>query len=187
MREQNQNDKYEKLIAGLFDLQRGESRIGEDAFDENRNPYELKSSTKSGGVSTARDLGPSYIKKHRGRYWIVARFCDDSIVGLWFLAPCHMAEWFDDLTRYFDKMTELANRTCSLASPFLLPEEVETIFLLMQDGMKLNDPCIPWRYINDHAIKIEAGADLPNILRDLVRQYPIEHESGVLPAWLTMV
>jgi hypothetical protein len=66
-----QDNLRENQIASHCGLVPTTNRSGPDAFDQNGNPFELKSGTKS-GITTARDVGLHTIKEWRSKYWIIA-------------------------------------------------------------------------------------------------------------------
>ena len=73
---QVQDDSREVMISthcGLTHVPDSRSNVNTpDAYDENGNPYELKSATRN-SVTTARDVGLATIQSWREKYWIVAK------------------------------------------------------------------------------------------------------------------
>lgn len=59
-----QDQAREKQIIALFELMANPKRLGPDAYDENGNPYELKSTTV-GSVGTGRDVNPEMIRHYK--------------------------------------------------------------------------------------------------------------------------
>ncbi len=160
----------------LFNLHpSGEGRMGADALDESNNPFELKSTTKN-SVTTARDVGPHTLEKWRKRYWICAKgrntpvgFIIDEV---YFLAPSMMEEYISSIEARFEPDLELLG----MALKLLKEEDVEDAKLmrlnyLVRRGLTLNNPKIPWHYVQSHGMKITSNH--AKRLRQLVRKYPL--------------
>jgi len=170
-----QDDKRELQIANLFRLIPGTSRIGVDASDEEANKFELKSTTRD-QVSTARDLGPKHIERWEQRYWIIGRGISIGETfdfnSFYFLSRCHMQGWYDMLTARFDADLALRNRLLDVANPFFADHDLKRVGRLMYDGMLLNDPGLPWRYVKQNGIEI--AYDHAYTLRQLIVQFPLD-------------
>lgn len=169
-----QDNQREKDVIELFGLLPGKGRIGVDAWDEFGNPYELKTTSK-GGVSTARDLGPRHIDKWSERYWIISRgrnlksgFQHERI---FFLAPVHMTGWYEKLMTGFRADMSLSARIIEAAGSAISTDERMRAERLLYDGMLLNDPNIPWGYVEANGIEIVTNH--AETLRELVKQFPI--------------
>ena len=169
-----QDDVREKELRCLFNLSKLGSRIGADARDESDNLYELKSTTRN-TVSTARDLGPNHIERWKQRFWIVGQGTNYTngflFKDIYFLSRCHMQDWYDELTKRFKQDEELRGRVMDCARSVLTDNDIVRAGKLLYDGMLLNDPGLPWRYVREHGIKIVG--DHANTLRRLVLEYPL--------------
>lgn len=169
-----QDGKREADVAALFGLTLGSSRIDVDATDEFGNPYELKTTSK-GSVSTARDLGPQHIEKWSGRYWIVSRG-ENLVTGFvflrhFFLAPEHMNGWYRHILSRLDSDIQLSKKCLSILESHLPPIEHNRVEYLLSRGKLLNDPNIPWRYIEENGIEIKGNH--AETLRELIKQFPL--------------
>jgi hypothetical protein len=174
--EERQDNKGEKDLAALFGLDRTTSRMSEeDAFDQNGNPFQLKTTSKTGGAySTVRDFGIETIAKFRRMYFL---FGSGAVTtngftlnphDIWFMAPCHLAGWVRKLENHFvtdilPLTTEMANR-CKDLGP-----KVQQI---LNNGSRLNDPNISKTYIRENGILI--STDHKSFLSRLVEQFPLE-------------
>jgi hypothetical protein len=103
-----QDDKREKLMLSLLDLQAGGSRSGVDAYlikqTEDRKieiPLELKSTTNN-TVSTARDVGMAHIEKWRQRVWVFGFFANqgEKLHSVICLKPSELESWFSKVESY---------------------------------------------------------------------------------------
>lgn len=161
----------------LFGLSPHPGRLGHDATCDRGFKYELKTTTKtSGGISTARDLGPHKLDEWRGYYWIVTRgkkVKGKPFVGLrhFFLAPEHMEAWYAKLDAGFNADVALADKIKNLCGLGLTEEEAKRAARLLHRGMLLNDPTIPWSYIEKNGIEIIANHAAT--LASLVESFPI--------------
>ena len=173
-----QDDQREADLAELCELTRPGGRIDVDAFDcvvPIPNPFELKTTSK-GGVSTARDLGYKHLEKWSKRYWIIADFIKHAqgytFTTIWFLAPEHMAEWFQTIRERLDRDRDVTERAVvAMIAGGLSNEDIERIRYLCSEGAKLNDPNIPKGYVRKHGIPVIEN-HAKNI-RELVKQYPL--------------
>jgi hypothetical protein len=170
------NDREFGQIA-LFGLTAHPGRLGHDATCSRGFKYELKTTTKtSGGISTARDLGPHKIDEWRGYYWIVTRgkkVKGQPFRGLrhFFLAPQHMEGWYGKLEAGFNADKALAEKVKLLSAGGLSEQEAARHARMLHRGMLLNDPTIPWGYIEKNGIEIVANHAAT--LASLVEQFPI--------------
>lgn len=169
-----QDNQREIEIANLFGLTRGQSRIDVDAFDELGNPFELKTSAKK-SVSTARDLGPDHINKWRSRYWIIGigRNLAEGYRydAFYFLAPEHMETWYRKIEDGFERDKQITDEVLALLPEDFNSRKRQRLQYMLRRGMLLNDPNIPWSYIQKWGIKIIDA--YPQRLAELVRQYPL--------------
>lgn len=169
-----QDGQREKDLAALFGLTRGNSRIGVDAHDRHGNPFELKTTSK-GGVSTARDVGPHTLAKWSSRYWLIARGKNFAtgfrFERVFFMAPQHLAGWIDTLRARFASDAAIIDKARAPLTGTLSPEEMERVQYIFKRGILLNDPNIPWRYVESNGIEILA--DHAERLSELVEQFPL--------------
>lgn len=170
-----QDGEREELLRKLFELiPTNGNRIGTDAADEFGRGYELKTTTKS-GVSTARDVGHNHLKKWRKVNWICGKgsyrgkeFIFDEI---YFLYPHNLEEWFQRIEKKLTERDELFTLVLELMNRNLYNEEaMDTVRKTFARGVLLNDPNIPWSYIQTYGHRIES--DHPSALRKLVASQP---------------
>ncbi len=87
-------------------------RHGTDAIlilDGEEYEFELKSiTTKRGGISTVRDLGPDHIAKWRNKHWIMAYFEGPQLVNCLYGSPDAMRPWIEDKWNYIKADFEMA-------------------------------------------------------------------------------
>lgn len=109
-----QDDARENRLVDLFNLDRAPDRVrhGTDAIlsvDEEEFEFELKSiTTKRGGISTVRDLGPDHIAKWRNKHWIVAYFDGPKLLHCLYGSPDAMRAWIEDKWDYIKADFEMA-------------------------------------------------------------------------------
>ena len=161
--------RQEKLrkLCGLRDS--GQGRMGADAVDAGENEFELKSATGN-NVTTARDVGPHTVKKWRKRYWIVARgrnlqsgFKVDSI---YLLHPKDLEGWFRRLEgRFADDQRLLSHAKRCLRKAGYPTEAIDRLNYLVLRGITLNNPKIPWDYVN------RFGTDITRSPRESIRKF----------------
>lgn len=170
-----QDREREDLLVKMFDLTpANKNRIGIDAIDEFKNSYELKTTTKS-GVSTARDVGLNHLKKWRNLYWIFAKGCyvkDQFIIEeIYFLSPTDLEVWFRKIESKLIEKNVLFERIIQLLQQYhFTQKEIEQIEYIFQRGVLLNDPNIPWSYIQSHGIRIDS--DYSITLRNIIKNIP---------------
>jgi HEPN domain-containing protein len=169
-----QNQERELLLAERFGLTPNPERQGADAHDNAGNAYELKSATV-GSVGTARDVSLEMLRDWRARYWIVAKgenldtgFHTDEI---YFLSPQMMEEQLTKIEQKIRPDLELRDKVVDLLRDYLDSKDLGHVTYLMTRGASLNNPKIPWGYIQKHGVKIEGN--YVERLRELVRQYPL--------------
>lgn len=171
-----QDNKRELDQCARFGLESLPGRLGADAIDAHGNRFELKTtSKKSGGVSTARDLGPKKLDEWRGYYWLISRGSNRSdgfqASRHFFLAPQHMEGWYAKLDAGFNADIALGERVKALVGDALAEKEKERLARLLHRGMLLNDPTIPWSYIEQNGV--ELIGDYAGSVASLVEQFPI--------------
>lgn len=109
-----QDDARENRLIDLFNLTRPENRVrhGVDAVlaqDGRDYEFELKSATtKSGNISTVRDLGPDHIAKWRTKHWIMSFFDGDKLLYCQYGSPDAMRPWIESKWDYIKADFELA-------------------------------------------------------------------------------
>jgi hypothetical protein len=180
-----QDNAREIEVAELFALNRGKSRIDVDAFDACGNPFELKTTSKK-SVSTARDLGPDHLKKWRQRYWIIAVGRNDPNGFIYeryfFLSPIHMEGWYRGIEQRFARDQSLAQEVLLGLGDAISGLKLKRLQYLLHRGMLLNDPNIPWRYVEENGIEILANH--AEELERLVAQYPLAASAIAIAALL---
>lgn len=173
-RVQVQNRAREIQLANLFGLTLNPDRLGPDAYDNAGNAYELKSTTTE-YVGTGRDVSVEMLRDWRARYWIVAKgenletgFRIDEI---YFLSPEMMRERLAKIERRIRPDLELRDKVVELLHDHLDEPSLDRVRRLMTRGATLNNPQIPWSYIQKHGVKIEGNH--VERLRELVQQHPV--------------
>jgi hypothetical protein len=161
-----------------LDLIHNPSRLGADAWDHLGHPFELKTTSK-GSVSTARDLSLKTLDTYATRYWVVTRgknFADGfHSEATYFLAPEHMEGWYAKIRSRFEGDLALIAKVMPLVEHALSPNEIDHLKRVLDKGMKLNDPNIPWGYIKQNGIEI---TDNPaETLKELVNRFPLDWAS----------
>jgi len=172
-----QDAARETLMRERFGLlESSEGRMGADAVDELGNRYELKSATRS-GVTTGRDLGMHTLQRYRTRYWIICRGTNLRRAGFVveecrFLSPSMLEGWFQQIERRLQSDLDLLERVLSIIRRRGFAEaEIERLSYLVHRGYTLNNPKIPWHYVETHGIRIEG--DPKAHLRRLVSEHPL--------------
>lgn len=153
-----QDDSREGALRNLFGLHPSGSRMGSDATDDFGIPFELKSTTKT-GVSTARDVGPHTIARWRQHHWIIAKGSSTEFGYLpeeiYYLSPADMEPYFRALEGRFEKDLRLMRRTLKeLKAANFSSANIARLEHLIQRGLTLNNPKIPWRFVVEHGTKI---------------------------------
>jgi hypothetical protein len=174
-----QDDVRERKLIELFGLVSGDgNRIGVDAFDTFGNPFELKTTSKK-SVSTARDLGIDHLDKWSKRYWIIATFdaATSDFERFFFLAPEHMRGWYDKIRARLKRDHDLS--ALALNDSRLPPDAKKRLAYLLHRGALLNDPNIPWAYVESHGIEINCNHK--GQLQALVGLYPLEVGQAIDP------
>lgn len=109
-----QDDVRENRLIDLFNLDQTPDRVrhGTDAMlnlDGHDYEFELKSiTTKRGGISTVRDLGPGHIAKWRNKHWIMAYFEGPKLLHCLYGSPDAMRPWIEDKWNYIKADFEMA-------------------------------------------------------------------------------
>ena len=176
-----QNNVRERRLVEILGLMPLKGRAGADAVDAKGNHFELKTSTR-GGVTTARDVGPHTLAHYRTLYWVVARgrnlrtgFVIDEVH---FLAPQMLEDWFRDIERrYFDRDQALVQDALGILRGAGFTGDLDRLAYLLNRGMTLNNPKIPWHYVRSHGVRLNLATDLPNQVAHLVTQHPICRQS----------
>jgi hypothetical protein len=178
-----QDNEREAQLVTWFALQStNENRIGIDAADEFNYQYELKTTTKA-GVSTARDVGLNHIAKWRKLIWICAKghYQGDEfiITDTYVLYPSNLEQWFRKIEAKVTRRKALFSTVISLMrkSGFADTElvDVESAF---ERGVLLNDPNIPWSYVEQNGVRIDKdhAAELRRLLKANPPQFVTEDE-----------
>ena len=168
-----------RLRFGL--LESGQGRMGADAIDEHGNQFELKSATR-GGVTTGRDLGMHTLGRYRTRYWIICRGSNLQRAGFVigecrFLSPAMLEGWFQQIEARLRPDLELLERALVVMRRDQFADaEIERLSYLVHRGSTLNNPKIPWHYIESHGVRIEGEPETH--IRRLVSEHPLRPEPG---------
>ena len=163
-----------RLRFGL--LESGQGRMGADAIDEKGNQFELKSATRE-GVTTGRDLGIHTIQRYRTRYWIICRGSNRQRAGFVidecrFLSPNMLEGWFQQIEARLKPDLDLLERVLgAMRTGQFANSEIDRLSYLVQRGYTLNNPKIPWRYIETYGVRIEG--DPKAHVRRLVSEHPL--------------
>ncbi len=114
-----QDDARENRLIDVFNLVQAPGRVrhGVDALlqlDGHEYEFELKSvTTKRGGISTVRDLGPDHIAKWRNKHWIIAYFESARLLYCRYGSPDAMRPWIADKWDYIKADFEQAKHVPS--------------------------------------------------------------------------
>ena len=157
-----QDRDREDGLRKIFELrQANHNRTGPDATDEKGRLYELKSTTRD-RVSSARDVGVDHLTKWRQLNWIFGRgnykgraFDFEQI---YFLTPAQMEPWFSVMEAKLTRDDALFKRVLRvLAAHGFTPAERDRVQLAFRRGVLLNDPKIPWGYVQTHGVRIDSN------------------------------
>jgi hypothetical protein len=166
-----QDREREEALIQLLDLQSANAnRIGTDARDEFGNEYELKTTTQA-RISTARGVGMNHLKKWRELYWICSKgHYDDGgfqFTETYFLFPDQLEEWFARIEASIRADDKLFKRILNLLknNGFTQPQR-ERVQRAFRRGVLLNDPRIPWSYIQSRGTEI--CGNYAQALRDIL-------------------
>lgn len=174
-----QDNSREVLIANHCGLQINPSRSGPDAHDSAGNPFELKSTTRS-GVSTARDVGLHTITEWRRKYWLVAAgynyHSGYQITELYLAHPDDLEPRFSEIEQHV--LSRLA--PCEIVLEAARAAGVDSKILdgcseIMERGATLNNPKIPLWIVEQNATKLDpTNAPIAQSqLREFVRSRPL--------------
>lgn len=156
--------------------------MGSDARDEFGNRYELKTVTTR-NVTTGRDIGPDYLDRLRQSYFICARGENTDygflIRDIYFLAPAMMEEWIISIERRLATDRALVDSALALLRETSFTGDLDRLRQIGYRGFTLNNPKIPWSYIDSHGILLEGEPALH--LRELIRRFPIAARPGEPP------
>ena len=175
-----QNNVRERRLVEILGLTPLQGRAGADAVDAQGNRFELKTGTR-GDITTARDVGPDTLAHYRTLYWVVARgrnlrtgFVIDEV---YFLAPRMLEDWFRDIERrYFDRDQALIQAALGILRGAGFTGDLDRLAYLLNRGMTLNNPKIPWHYVRSHGVRLNLSNDPRNQVVNLVAQYPISRQ-----------
>lgn len=179
-----QDSHRESKLIRMLGLNPVEGRLGADACDDFNNNFELKTTSKD-GVSTARDFHQGTIDKYSKLYWIIGAFdphdqhSDAAFKDLFFLAPCHLMQWYEKMSFKLNRWTSICNmtRTVCQNADFDNTDFKELNSILIR-GAKMNDPNIPMSYVRQYGIKMSDDLSfLPQQLKVLVGDFPILEKS----------
>ncbi len=132
----------------------------------------MKTTTQS-RISTARDVGLNHLKKWRQLYWICSKgnYVNRKFqfAETYFLFPAQLEEWFSKIEASITADDKLFKRVLKLLKKmgFKLPE-LERVRRAFRRGVLLNDPRIPWKYIQTRGTEIRG--DYSRALRAILRK-----------------
>jgi len=155
-----QDRDREDSLRRIFDLQQANhNRTGPDARDEKENYYEIKSTTRD-RVSSARGVGRDHLTKWRRLNWIFGRGNyrgrKFDFEDIYFLTPAQMEPWFSVVESKITRDDALFKRVLKvLERAGFTAAERERVQLAFRRGVLLNDPKIPWGYIQTNGVRIE--------------------------------
>jgi hypothetical protein len=173
-----QDSVRENQLIQMFKLKKAKGRLGADAFDEYQNPFELKTATIK-SVGTGRDVSFEMIANWKKRYWIIAKGINLKsgfvIEKIYFLSPSMMEGALKKIEDHMTPDLQLKDKVIGILKKQIpvqfSTDEIERINYLMFRGSTLNNPKIPWHYIESHGILIKK--DYPKTLKALVKKYPL--------------
>jgi len=182
-----QDDVREAQIASHCGLQRTEKRFGPDAFDDEQNPFELKSATKS-GVTTGRDIGIHSIEAYRKVYWVIAEGANYrtssgaksfEINSLYIAHPEDLERWFSKIESRIRDELEKCERVLSAAEAGGV--DAETIQFCrdkLARGVTINNPKIPMHLIRQNATQLDSQdpQTAQRQLREFVQRRPLRKD-----------
>jgi hypothetical protein len=181
-----QDDSREVALARLLNLSLGERRIGTDARDAAENPYELKTTTTS-SVGTGRDVGLPYLRRMRSRYLVAAKGRQTryafAFEEIYFLHPDDLSDWITPYEARFEadaRLVELAVE--ALVASGHAEAEAGRLRYLGSRGLTLNNPKIPWAYVQQHGTLLGDHPELD--LPKLVAERPLTAPAGALDVLL---
>lgn len=160
MRKIVQDDLRQDYMIKLFNLHSVSDREGVDAYYDDFK-FELKSTSK-GSVSTARDLGYNHLEKWKNLYWIIGNFHNTTsgfhFYNFYLITPNGMKPWYDKIKEKLDKDKILCDYTIDLLKKQQVDENIIIkTEKIMSDGILLNDPNIPKKYVEKHGILIDTN------------------------------
>jgi hypothetical protein len=169
-----QDDLREQQLALMLRLERSLSRIGSDAHDEAGRCYELKTVTTA-GVTTGRDVGLPYFDRLRHCYLIVARGGQTAygftITDVYFLAPPMMEDWMGRFETRIRQDMQLVEEAIAALQQAGFTGDLDRLRALCARGLTINNPKIPWAYIEGHGVRVDDPAAIH--LRELADANPI--------------
>ena len=153
-------------------------RAGADAFDENGNPYELKSATKS-GITTGRDIGIHTIAVYRKEYWVIAEGTNYQtasglkkfeIRSLYIAHPNDLESWFDKIESRIKEDLEICQTVLVAAQASGVDaRKIEFCRGKLTRGVTLNNPKIPMQLVRENATSLDPNN--PQVASEQVRQF----------------
>jgi hypothetical protein len=172
-----QDSAREDQLASLFNLRKNPNRLGPDAFDEKDNPFELKTTTQN-SVGTGRDVSIGMIQGWRQRYWIVAKGLNLKSgfepEAIYFLDPQMMDKALAKIEEHIKPDIHLGDKALPHLEGKLNTHEIDRLRYLINRGSTLNNPKIPWHYVEENGVQI--SKDHAKQLRKLVEQHPLKKE-----------
>jgi len=188
-----QDDIREAQIASHCGLQRTDKRSGPDAFDDEQNPFELKSATKS-GVTTGRDISIRSIEAYRKVYWVIAEGTNYrtssgaksfEINSLYVAHPKDLEPRFSEIESGIRDALEKCERVLTAAEASGV--DAETIQFCrdkLARGVTINNPKIPMHLIRQKATHLDPKdpQEAQKQLREFVQRRPLRKDTHAIPS-----
>lgn len=177
-----QDDAREEMIVKMCGLVKTDSRDGIDAFDELHHPYEIKSTTKRAGVSTARDVGLHTVERWRKQYWVFAigenLKSGFEIRELFVAHPDHLEPFFQKVIDRFIESTLSSMHTITFARQMGWDaDDCNKAWKNMKKGARLNDPNIPLSLVRGlHPLPLQTPDAIHAALLAFTQAHPLPAE-----------
>ena len=96
---------------------------------------------------------------------------------VYFLAPQLLEDWFRDIERrYFERDQGLIRDALGILRRAGFTGDLDRLAYLLNRGMTINNPKIPWHYVRAHGVQLNLSNDLHNQVANLVARHPIPHQ-----------
>lgn len=168
------------MLARMLELRHSTRRTGPDAWDQDGNEYELKTTTQK-SVGTGRDIGRDFLDRLRARYMVAAKGQQTdygfSFEDVYVLHPDDLEGWIGEIeSRIVEDEVHVNRALQAYRATGASDAEVERVEYLCQRGMTYNNPKISWAYIEEHGTRLGQNPALD--LRELVQERPISPTSA---------
>ena len=142
----------------LFKLsESGESRIGADAVDNEKRRFELKSGTTK-STTTARDVGLHTLEKWLGKHWLIGfgekKSGQFQFNEIFYLSPEDMKPFCDRIREKIQPDLDLLKKVKTALGDRVSDEERSRLEYLVNRGYTLNNPKIPYAYVEANGTKL---------------------------------